>query len=60
MTRKDYIALAAIIREAWSNAPYQSSALAVQEIQKAIASHCADDSPKFDRERFDKACKYGP
>lgn len=60
MTRKDYVAIAAALKQARS---FQATTQAAKDfncgIQTAanrIAEHCALDNAAFDRARFMKAC----
>ena len=57
MTKKDYIAIAQAIS---SQKPAQGSSGAQFEqwgdVANAIAGKLADDNPRFDRDRFLKAC----
>lgn len=54
MTRKDYIEIARILREFRncfnSDGNYSS-------MVEWFADWCEDDNPRFDRDRFEKACK---
>lgn len=55
MTRKDYVAIAAAIH----NAPWSDSMTAeatITAIAENIAEVMSRDNPRFDRERFLKAC----
>lgn len=67
MTRKDYVAIASIIHPyAISAAPHTAgkvergriahAASYAKDIALDIASHMANDNPRFDRARFLKAC----
>lgn len=59
MTRKDYILLAHALAGAFpiseNVTPVQAWELAVKAVSDALKS----DNPRFDAERFDKACKEG-
>lgn len=50
MTKKDYEAFAKIIREAWP------TRIARFRVAAPIADLCQKNNPRFDRERFYKAC----
>lgn len=60
MTRKDYIAIAAAIQRARSASNYRETQEAMLEMHTGCAHSIADalalDNPRFDRERFLKAC----
>jgi hypothetical protein len=62
MTKKDYVAIAAILRE-MSRAPSLAGVgrvhlLIVQDVlAKAIANYCAECNDQFDRDRFLRACE---
>jgi len=56
MSRKDYIALAAIIK-----AHLQVTSLdrgILSSVAEAIAVQCGRDNPRFDRMRFMRACGF--
>lgn len=69
MTRKDYVAIAAIIAEtsaadALDRAPeHRGFPLGVESARAVIAhrlaGHLQADNPRFDRARFLEACKIG-
>lgn len=67
MTRRDYIRIAAALREAaertWSGAPDEDEQRAMLYGQRlareAIADALAADNPRFDRERFIAAAEGG-
>ena len=52
MTRKDYIAIANAICEASHTAP----SAAIDTLAHKLADVCANDNPRFDRQRFLAAC----
>jgi hypothetical protein len=55
MTRKDYILIASVLRNAYStclDVHNPSNAQAVQEMANAFACALANDNPKFNREHF--------
>lgn len=56
MTRKDYVAIAAAVRASLSATPGKQAPLLAQNIVESIACVMERDSPRFDRERFLKAC----
>lgn len=64
MTRKDYVAIAAAIKEARlaagvvqiSNPPKGRAVDGVDRAANAVAWVLGHDNPRFDRERFLKAC----
>ena len=64
MTRKDYVAIAAAIKEAMQTEAYQDAVLAAPSGAKYFAFHIAQniaramgsDNPRFDRARFLTAC----
>jgi len=55
MTRKDYILIAAAIQSAMIQG-YSGAEWARQCVAHNIALALANDNPRFDRERFLKAC----
>ena len=58
MTRKDYILLAVAIRESRIYDPTEATAPAQREFTaRCIAAALARDNPRFDRDRFMKACE---
>ena len=57
MTRKDYEAIAAAIKEVVdSNRWFKGNLSGTQDTAKAVANVMAADNPRFDRARFLKAC----
>jgi hypothetical protein len=68
MTRKDYAAIAAIIRPYTAISPPPdpdddyaavangATSQAARIIAHRLADHCAQDNPRFDRARFLAAC----
>ena len=57
MTRKDYEAIAAAIKEVVdSNRWFKGNLGGIQATAKAMADVMAADNPRFDRARFLKAC----
>jgi hypothetical protein len=54
MTRKDYVMLAECINDARLANPETRGAVA--DVANRIARELARDNPRFDRERFDRAC----
>ena len=57
MSRKDYEAIAAIIRQRVESDLYDTAT--VGSIASALASHFAADNPRFDVGRFSVACGLG-
>lgn len=60
MTRKDYVALAAAIAGEFPVDTGDNLRLRVTDWQgmvRAIANVCAAGNPRFDRERFERACE---
>ena len=55
MTRKDYVAIAAAIKASQRPATSET-AESIRELAQRLASIMANDSPRFDRARFLKAC----
>jgi hypothetical protein len=62
MHNKDYVAIAKAIHEGgyipplWAIEAHAGGKRMRQEISSAIADYCEQDSPRFDRARFLKAC----
>jgi hypothetical protein len=56
MTRKDYVMLAAAIKEAHAYAIDAARRLGVASAAHEVADAIARDNPRFDRDRFLKAC----
>ena len=60
MTRKDYVAIAAAIREVdnglWQDGPTIAGRETVALIVARLSDALAADNPAFDRERFAAAC----
>jgi hypothetical protein len=57
MSKKDYEALAAVLKAAWDEWQYShDGARAVQDIATGIADKLQADNPRFDRQRFLNAC----
>lgn len=59
MTRKDYVAIAAAIHRtgmAITIGPKKSAEYTLKLAASDIAATMANDNPRFDRERFLKAC----
>ncbi len=57
MTRKDFIAIAEVIREARQKAESTTHAVqCVDQIQEGLVYILAESNPLFDRERFRAAC----
>lgn len=57
MTRKDYIKLAAAIKKARQDIMfYDNAQAAIESVVTGLADALGDDNPRFDRERFVKAC----
>lgn len=54
--RKDYKAIAGIIRQSYQDEPTQSGRGAVIQLAGSFANMLANDNPLFDRERFMTAC----
>jgi len=52
VTKKDYVAIAAVLRQADTAAPEKI----VREIAEKLSEVFAADNPRFDRERFKTAC----
>lgn len=66
MTKKDFIAIAAIIRRTRNSASAKDSpdmrvggGVATCMVAVRIADHCARDNDRFDRGRFLTACGVG-
>lgn len=64
MSRKDYVKVAAIIaaaraqREEFAVSPEPLTAIdTIEYFQRTLADMFAEDSPKFDRKIFAKACE---
>jgi len=57
MTRKDYVALAEAIAGAFPITENSTPIIAWRLTMEAIADVLAADNPRFDRERFVKACQ---
>ncbi len=58
MTKKDYVALARILKNVGSYAHNTVDAkLAIGEIKWAICSYCEKSNPTFDCEKFIEACE---
>lgn len=57
MTRKDYVLIAAAIKSQLGFVPHERD-LTIEAVAKAIAAALAQDNPRFDRERFMKACGF--
>lgn len=54
MTRKDFEALAAILKTAYDKAdPYHEGAIV--DVAEDIADHCGSVNPRFNREKFFEA-----
>lgn len=60
MTRKDYIAIAAALRDSYPIAENNSPDSAWRHCVNAIADTLQRDNSRFDRERFLKACNAIP
>lgn len=59
MSKKDYIALAAALKSARVTYSFKNAVIynnAVDNAVARIADHCAQDNPRFDREKFEAAC----
>ena len=56
MTRKDYVAIAALIKHQRESAERDDIQLGVEYIADSLAHFFKTDNPRFDRERFLKAC----
>ena len=66
MTRKDYVAIAEAISQSYelnelrkSGSDYYPTRNGIALAQERIADALAKDNPRFDRVRFDTACKAG-
>jgi len=59
LTRKDFAAIAAIIRKANRSMKESDSgnAFIMWELQEEIANFCEGQNPRFDSERFNEACE---
>ena len=55
MTKKDYIALANIIKELRKTAYTESRALILNRVTDKLADYCELDNPRFDKDTFIKA-----
>lgn len=62
MTKKDYVAIARIIKQGLkvNEKPYSSTPLndVVNGIVVALADYCQCDNPRFDRSKFVAACGF--
>lgn len=56
MTKKDYAAIAAIIRAAHEKEAGWRPSTSLLNIARDLADHCANDNERFDRARFMLAC----
>lgn len=56
MTRKDFIMLAEAVNEALTRFDRPNHNKAVREVAKNIATKCKTSNPRFDRQRFLRAC----
>lgn len=56
MTKKDYILLAGVLKDAKQG--HQAGLPAIQEIASVLAVKLREDNPLFDRERFLAACGF--
>ncbi len=63
MSRKDFVAIAAAIKSAFSTTHditdgdrKNSAQIAMREVACQISNACADSNPRFDRARFLSAC----
>ena len=56
MTKKDYVAISRIIKQAKIEHPSIESYDAIKQIQNQIAEHLAEDNPNFDYDMFYAAC----
>lgn len=61
MTKKDYVALASIIRNnlaifSSSEGGYEGERHAIKEVAGDLSAVLEKDTPRFDRSRFLKAC----
>jgi hypothetical protein len=56
MTRKDYVAIAAAIKETGKYHEHDDAADALAFLARDLAATLAADNPRFDRARFLKAC----
>ena len=57
MTRKDYVKIAEVLRSANETHGKHGHWHVVHEIEQKLANVLAEDNPRFDRERFYKACE---
>ena len=58
MSRKDYIAIAAVFRHvAAEHTPDSPGRVTVDTLAEDVASVLQNDNPRFDRSRFLTACK---
>ena len=60
MTRKDYILIARALRESRPGIGYERNLLAWEGTCIRMADALAADNPRFDRERFMRACRGQP
>lgn len=69
MTRKDYIAIAACIKAEWDSrylddsnirelSAIQTKNRTIYSLHKRIADVFKADNPRFDRDKFEKACGF--
>ena len=56
MTKKDYKKIAEVFR--WGHG-YSNAEMLWQYLQSSIAAIMAEDNPKFNREKFNRACEGG-
>lgn len=57
MTRKDYVLIAELIRMAWENAEFGPVRNATMiEVIETMATGLREQNPRFDPEKFRKAC----
>ena len=56
MTKKDYIAIAAILnREIQKAEPQSNTEIALMQLMDALAIYCEQDNPQFDADKFTEA-----
>lgn len=58
MSKKDYVAIARAICTATYAADDMADRFTAARIAREIANALAADNPRFDRERFIRACEY--